>query len=158
MNPSRFDTLTCSLTDARSRRGALTTLLAGTLGLLGLTETAARKKNGKGKKHRGKRKKKGENPSSPPPAPPPAPPPPNECAGQPDFAPCGNGMACSGGVCGTNPDCWVGPCPPANVRCCNGGEICFIGTATCPESNPGQPCDEFSDCAGNGRCVGFICQ
>src|SRR5918993_4940418 len=42
---SRFDRLTRSLTDARSRRGALGVLLGGTLGLLGLADTPARKKS-----------------------------------------------------------------------------------------------------------------
>lgn len=50
MDADRFDALTHALTTARSRRGALATLLGGTLGLLGLIETAGNK--GKGKKKR----------------------------------------------------------------------------------------------------------
>jgi hypothetical protein len=66
MDPCRFDTLTRSLDAPRSRRGALTALLAGTLGLLGLADTLARKgKMGKGKKKKGK-KKRGVQSTSPP--------------------------------------------------------------------------------------------
>jgi hypothetical protein len=56
MDAERFDTLARALTEARSRRGALTSLLGGTLGLLGLAGTAAKKKKGKGKKGKGKKK------------------------------------------------------------------------------------------------------
>ena len=38
MDPARFDTLTRSLIDLRSRRGALAALLGGTLGLLGWSD------------------------------------------------------------------------------------------------------------------------
>lgn len=58
MDTDRFDRLTRSLTTSRSRRGALTALLGGTLGLLGRAETDARKRKGKGK---GKKKNKGGN-------------------------------------------------------------------------------------------------
>ena len=44
MDGTRFDSLTRILTDSRSRRGALASLLGGTLGLVGLTQTEARKK------------------------------------------------------------------------------------------------------------------
>jgi hypothetical protein len=53
MDSDRFDTITRALTDTRSRRGALGAFLGGTLGLLGLADTAARKK-GKGKKKKNK--------------------------------------------------------------------------------------------------------
>jgi hypothetical protein len=43
MHDARFDALTRAVTSAHSRRGALSTLLGGTLGLLGLAETTARK-------------------------------------------------------------------------------------------------------------------
>src|SRR5215213_1050363 len=60
MDADRFDALSRSLTTARSRRGALASLLGGTLGLVGLAETEAKKKcppckkakNGKCKKNR----------------------------------------------------------------------------------------------------------
>jgi hypothetical protein len=42
MDGARFDTLARSLTDAGSRRGALTALLSSTLGLLGFTDANAR--------------------------------------------------------------------------------------------------------------------
>jgi hypothetical protein len=51
MDPIRFDTLTRSLTAARSRRAALAALLGGSLALLGLADSTAKKK-GKGKKNK----------------------------------------------------------------------------------------------------------
>jgi hypothetical protein len=52
MDDSRFDALTRGFTNARSRRGALSALLGGTLGLLGLAGTTAKKSksNGEGMK------------------------------------------------------------------------------------------------------------
>lgn len=58
METERFDTLVQSLTLTRSRRGALAALLSGSLGLLGLSEAATKKKKkGKGKKGKGKKGK-----------------------------------------------------------------------------------------------------
>jgi len=71
MDTNRFDFLSRSLRDARSRRGALTSVLGGTLGLLGLAETDAKKKKGKGKKGKGKKGGKGGKGTPPPPPPPP---------------------------------------------------------------------------------------
>jgi hypothetical protein len=48
MDIDRFDALTRSLSDTRSRRGALGTLVGGTFGLLGIASAVAKK--GKGKK------------------------------------------------------------------------------------------------------------
>ena len=44
MDADRFDTLTRSLLAGRSRRGAVATLLGGSVGLLGLDRIAAKKK------------------------------------------------------------------------------------------------------------------
>ena len=44
MDADRFDALSRSLTDVRSRRAALAALLGGTLGMVGLAETEAKKK------------------------------------------------------------------------------------------------------------------
>jgi hypothetical protein len=58
MDGARFDTLSRSLSTARSRRRALTALIGGTLGLFALgNETTAKKKSGKGKGGKGKKKK-----------------------------------------------------------------------------------------------------
>jgi hypothetical protein len=57
MDSDRFDTLTRSLTNARSRRGTLASLLGGTLGLLGLADATAKRGNdvhGEGKKKKKK--------------------------------------------------------------------------------------------------------
>src|SRR4051812_18617512 len=100
MDPRRFDSLSRDLSRARSRRGALSAVVGGTLALLGVTETTA--------KHKHKKKHSppvAPPPSSPPGAPPPPPgsppPPPTECQGLSDFTPCGAGgcMACADGVC-----------------------------------------------------------
>jgi hypothetical protein len=55
MDADRFDSLSRSLTDTPSRRGALAALLGGSLGLLGMTETDAKKGKKKKKKKKGKK-------------------------------------------------------------------------------------------------------
>src|SRR4051812_800768 len=93
MDDFRFDALTKLLSDAPSRRGALATLLGGTLGLLGLSLTEAKKK----KKGKGKKKKKKPSPPIVPP-PPVSPPPPCGVAQQA----CTPGSCCAGRTCGNN--------------------------------------------------------
>lgn len=56
MDLDRFDRLTKSLTTSRTRRGALAALVGGSLGLLGLAATDAKKGKGKGKGKKRKRK------------------------------------------------------------------------------------------------------
>ena len=122
MNPSRFDTLARSLTEVRTRRGALTALLGGALGLLGLTATAAKKKgSGKGK---GKKNKNGGNPTGQPP-PPPGPPPAPTCAE----------------TCSAN--CSLCISRAAGPPLC-GDE--FGGATSCAAS---PPCSSDNDCNGN---------
>src|SRR3712207_6498351 len=48
MDGSRFDSLVKTLSTPSTRRGALGGLLAGTLGLLGMTEATARRKTARG--------------------------------------------------------------------------------------------------------------
>src|SRR5687767_984207 len=60
MDGEGFDRFARALDEARSRRGAFASLLGGTLGLLGLAETGA-------KKH--KKKKKKRKKTTPPPTP-----------------------------------------------------------------------------------------
>jgi hypothetical protein len=70
MDAARFDRLTRALTDVRSRRGALASVLGGSLGLLGLAATTAKKGKGNGKKkNKNKNKKKGSGNQSPSPPP-----------------------------------------------------------------------------------------
>jgi hypothetical protein len=176
MDANCFDTLARSLTTTRSRRGALVTLLGGALGLLGLSDTAAKKgkRNGKGKK-----KNKGGNPTGkPPPGDPSASPPPwNECAAlfegavcdgsackacrsgacvvdaSRERAACGNDgcLICVSGVCSTNPKNDI-PCGVAEGRCyrgeCNAKPTCQGGALMCPA-------DEAGCCSG--RCGGQWC-
>ena len=49
MDADRFDTLSRAQTARVSRRAATTAVLGGMLGLLGLSDTGAKKKKGKGK-------------------------------------------------------------------------------------------------------------
>lgn len=116
MDDSRFDALARTLTDPRSRRGALAALLGGTLGLLGLTEVdAKKKKKGKGKKGKGGKGK----------------PPTVACV--PDLL-----SATCAGRCGF----WTNNCGQS-VGClaCPSGEQC-LGNGSCAQtcsSTPGCP-------------------
>src|SRR5215218_619126 len=106
MDADRFDTLSRSLSDARSRRTMMAALLGGTLSLVGLAEAEAKKKcqpckklkhgKCKGKKPDGTACPGGACQGGSCVAATVAPPP---CQGKADFEDCGNGMKCSGGVC-----------------------------------------------------------
>jgi hypothetical protein len=136
MDATRFDTFTRSLTEVRSRRGALAALLGGTLGLLGLAETAAKKGKRKGK---GNGKKKGRNPSPPPPPPDPSAPSPTCTDGSM------NGSE-------TDVDCG-GSCPRcANGRRCGSRNDCASGR--CGTDGTCLACTASGDCGidGNGAC------
>lgn len=169
MDGKRFDHVTRALHSAAPRRGILGLMLGGGVGLLGLTETQA--------KRRKKRKKKGKG--SPPVACTPA----CQgkacgddgcggscggcgavscmagacsCAGQPDLTNCGGGKQCSGGVCATPPTCGVFPdgCD-SPLDCC--GNVCDL-QLTCPQSAPTNPCRTTASCSDGATCVGFVCQ
>src|SRR5215212_893718 len=100
MDADRFDTLARALTDARSRRGALASLLGGTLGLLTLTETA-----GRHKKHKKKRK--------PPPV------------GTTPPVACPEGQkSCRGSCLPSNQCCTDGDCPALRPSCQQGACTC----------------------------------
>jgi hypothetical protein len=147
LDPRRFDTLARSLHELRSRRGALVALMSGTLGLLGLAETTAKKKKGKGK---GKKKggKKGGNPS------PPSSPPPHACT--PD---CSAGRNCGDNGCGGS----CGSCS-GTLSCGGGGTAGVCGTgclSNCQNAN-GTPRNCGDDGCGNscGPCTGenYACE
>ena len=128
MDANRFDSLARSLTVARSRRGAVGSLLAGTLGLLGLAEAVAKKK-GKGKKGKGKKKKdrckKGEK----------------RC----DKKCCEAGQECIEGVC-------YSPCVPACGTVGGEQEICCFGFCA-NLSTDSQNCGQCGTvCAENEVC------
>jgi hypothetical protein len=126
VDPHRFDTLTRSLSSRPSRRGALAALLGGTLGLVGLAETAAKKGKSKSK---GKKKDKGK--------------------GTPSQSP---GSPPSGGC--TDVDCG-GSCPRCpNGRSCRGRGDCasaFCANGTCQTCSTDANCG--SDV--NGKCYCF---
>jgi hypothetical protein len=131
MDGSQFDTLLRQMTTTRSRRGALAGLLAGSLGILGLTETDA-------KRHKKKpKKKKPSPPASPPPSPP--------------AATCSDGIQ-NGSETGV--DCGGGTCPrcPTGQGCAGRGDcasaVCTAGT--CGTCTPGEFCTATQACF----CVG----
>ncbi|MDQ2655123.1 MAG: hypothetical protein M3Z20_18990, partial [Chloroflexota bacterium] len=128
MDANGFDALARTLTDARSRRGALASLLAGTFGLAALTETAAKKKK---PCPPCKKRKKGK------------------CKAKlPDGTACESGT-CQGGRCVTHP-CRDG------IR--NGNETDIdCGGGSCPRCINGQSCLSRNDCAG-AYCLDTVCQ
>jgi hypothetical protein len=152
MHASRFDTLSRSLTAARSRRGALVSVFAGSLTVLSAREGWAKK--GKGKKGK-KAKKKGTVATSPPPTG-------NPCAGQLDDTPCNGLGKCLASACNPRPSCNNDSCgPPSNTGdtgCC--GEYC-LGTGPsqpgfCRRGEVGHQCYNNVDCI-QSNCTGYRC-
>jgi hypothetical protein len=60
MDPNRFDILTRAFSTGGTRRGALTTLVGGALGLLGITEGAARRKKPRRQEQERRKKARGQ--------------------------------------------------------------------------------------------------
>jgi hypothetical protein len=163
MDANRFDTLTRSLTDVRSRRGALAVVLGGALGVLGLDGLAAKRrkhaKNGKHASSEGKGKKKGngnkkkkkkgekQTPYAPPPpgvdpASPPTPPPPPANPSPPPPPPPPPPPVCT-------PNC------PSNQTCQNGRCVCLSGSGVCTlDGSCGQCCLNSDCCNGAMPCPG----
>jgi len=186
MDADRFDSLARSRTTSGSRRRALTTALAGSLGLLGLahpnkamgggackpacTECQTCKKGKCHKTNHGKVCKKGKCEAK------------AEgtgcsvgscqsgnclaattsappfCASQPDNTDC-NGGRCRAGVCHPRPTCpgFKTPCA-SNAQCCsdNCGDTVTPGSG-CLCSQPGEPCYTTTDCCLTLRCIGYSC-
>jgi hypothetical protein len=166
MDGSQFDTLLRSLTTARSRRGAVVGLLGGALGLLGLTDSEAKRK----KKHH---KKKGQG--SPPPSPPASPPPPcpagcaacqecqnGACVTKANDSTCNGDGRCLNGTCNPRPTCLAN-----EATCTEGGTPCCSGNCEDPAganvffclgvASAGAICQENVHCLSNA-CVGYRCQ
>ena len=158
MESTRFDGLTRSLTEARSRRGALAAVLGSSLGLLGLADVVAKKK-GKGKKKKnGKKNTKGGTSTGQPPPPPPSPPPPTcaeSCAS--NCATCAFRAAgptlCGDGyespscylarVCSSDNDCTENPAYP---YCIASGEDRATGRLYPPCSDGNPRCSVIMEC------------
>jgi hypothetical protein len=143
MDGSQFDTLLRGLTTARSRRGAVLGLLGGTLGLLGFSDTEAKKHKKKKKKHGG---------GSPPPSPPVSPPT-SGCQPHCQGKQCGDdgcGSVCGG--CGTGQVCTSGTCciPEPVGNTCAGR--CGTWTNNCGQSVPCAACPAGKVCLSNGSC------
>ena len=173
MDSDRFDTLIRALTTTRSRRGAVRLLAGSALGSLltvGTLSTEARKGGKKGKKgkvticHNGQtirvsksalkgHKKHGDTDGPCPP--------PFTCGGhEDDGKPCGSGQQCSGGVCGTPPNCLrrEAACTVGGQPSCCSRIGCDAGSQTCSAGGQaGDPCVFNNDCF-SVNCVGFICQ
>jgi hypothetical protein len=145
MDADRFDTLARSLTDARSRRAALTALLGSTLSLVGLAETEAKKKCPPCKKRKNGNCKKNK----------------------PDGTACPGGT-CRGGRCipanGCPPDrvCGNGCCPDGQTcqqgQCAAGGNGCPDGQKPCGTACilAGQCCTD-TDCPTGTTCCDRLC-
>jgi hypothetical protein len=150
METTRFDQITSTLGETRTRRGALRALAAAAFGLgsvavLGGQESAAkrRKKGKKGKKKR------------------------PTCQGQPDDTPCSGDGRCRNGLCQARPTCATSPTVCANATttsvvdraCCS--SICgapLVGQAWCTKSATGQPCYDTNDCSLIAdTCRGYVC-
>ena len=150
MDAVRFDTLSRTLTHARSRRAALAALLGGTFGLVVLDRTAAKKKCPPCKKRKNGKCKKNK----------------------PDGTACPGGT-CQRGRCQPTSSAPVDPCPdqcctredcPAGSLCCNGvcsdtkleaGQNCFFAEDCC--SNYCQRSMNFSDYRCAATCRGKQC-
>lgn len=152
MDPTRFDTLTRSLTGSSSRRGLARLLggftLGGPLALLGFAEAEAKRKKHNNKKRKKRKKRDGQNESPPPP-----PPPPNPCAGQPacDVGLTRNPLTCD--CCRTNgaSGCFSGP-----PSCCS--SACVAATNICRGRSLGAGCEfdaqcESGTCGNTGQCA-----
>jgi hypothetical protein len=131
MDGFAFDRLTRALTANRTRRGALAALLGGSLGLLGLTDTPAKR----GKGHR-KKKQKQRQQQALPPAP--------TCSdgiknGSESDVDCGGSCprCANGRTCLSRNDCASGLCSGGTCGSCAnrfdcgtgaGGKDCFCST------------------------------
>jgi hypothetical protein len=147
MDARRFDALSRALVARATRRGTLVSLLGGTLGLLGVAETAGKK--GKGKKGKGKGKK------------------PKTCKpGECDkckfqtcvkgHCGCAPGTREQGGVCGADPQCLsVLQICTTNDECCSGA--CNLADGAELRCNfSSTNCHIDFDCR-IGPCRGFLC-
>jgi hypothetical protein len=146
MDELSFDALTRAFTTARSRRGALSALLGGALGLLGLADTSARKHQGDRttkiscppcqKRKHGECRATKTNPKKV-----------RQCPGG----------TCQGGVCVQSveqppeqpPTCPAGEC--SRNRACGPGCVCLdIGGGT-------KRCLALGTCSGIGDCQANAC-
>lgn len=143
---TRFDRLARSLTAARTRRETLVVLAGGSLGLLSLSDAAAKRRKRKRKKGKGKGKPK------------------DQCAAE---RVCADDCCDDGEVCQESAIC----CPAERVcaeTCCDDGQVCQDGTTCCTEDvaafceSRGVSCGtHFGPCGRNVNCgdcpSGSIC-
>ena len=160
MDGSRFDTLTRSLTRLGSRRAAIRSVLAGSLGLLGVADMAAKPK-GKGKKEQKRRDQNRPTRRKVQAAAKKCRPEGHPCEGNQRDS-CCSGLVCMASAPGKAERCT--PCPPGSVifegACCTPAAcpsgICGAGisdqcggTITCPGCTSPETC--------GGRGVSYLC-
>jgi hypothetical protein len=163
MDADRFDTLSCSLFTARSRRGALMAAFGGAIALLGFTDPLARKKGKKGKgKKKGcsKTQKKCGNRCVPK----------DGCCDSSECDSCPNEFcqsdgrcACNAGAQDSNGRCGFPPnCKSVGLICTSNSECCS-GRCTIADGFGQVRCDRGTlecilpfDCV-SGQCRGFVC-
>src|SRR4051812_33305373 len=162
MDAERFDRLTRTLTQTGSRRRALATALAGSLGLLGLsTVPDAQAKNCKKIKHKQKRKKCLAQAKSDIGTP---------CIPSCERKICGDdGCAGSCGTCGAGTHCLTGSCVPfcqgqTDGTACGGGQQCSGGVcatppteATCQHTQPNELIGGWYCAFDNSVCCSGVC-
>jgi hypothetical protein len=165
MESDRFDALLHRLMQARSRRGALTGLVGGSLSLLRAAEIAGKRKHKKKKKRR-------SLPASPlplaPPSPPTSPPPSplpcpverqcsSQCCADGQFCQDDGCLPCTGQTCPAQPSdfregcCESFVCDPGTQRC----EPCRGTGGNCSDGNGGQ---SNSLCCDGYQCSSEVCR
>lgn len=169
MDGARFDRIVRSLTAAASRRGAITSVVAGLLATLApdADSEAARRRNQRKSRRRdqrvhddGKKKKKGKKKKGKEPSPPPPPPDPGGTSPPPPLPPTGTG-------CSTNEECRAhGPCAAcAGGQCTANSTFCKLATGNiCAECDPasftcvirhrrcGDLCVSLTGCCSDDEC------
>jgi hypothetical protein len=142
MDGSRFDTLTRSLTRLGSRRAAIRSVLAGSLGLLGVADMAAKPK-GKGKKEQKRRDQNRPTRRKVQAAAKKCRPEGHPCEGNQRDS-CCSGLVCMASAPGKAERCT--PCPP--------GSVIFEGACCTPAACPSGTCGAgISDqCGGTITC------
>ena len=156
MDGDRFDILARSLGDAHSRRSVLAALLASTVGLLGLADTAGKTGGGK-KKKKGKRKNGNNNDNRTAPPPPETPSP--ACAdgvknGSESDVDCGGGtcLRCANGkTCASRNDCVGALCTGGACQSC-------VNAADCGVDADGSMCACRDTVAGPRICTKQNCR
>jgi hypothetical protein len=136
----RFDTLTRTISTVRSRRAALGTLLAGTLGLLDLAETSAKKACSTCKKRKHGKCKANKQLNDKP-------------------CPDGSGGTCHSGVCvkSSSEETPPEPSPTCPAVACSRNSPCGSGCVCLDIGGGTKRCLALGTCSGAGDCASSSC-